>query len=165
MPGRLVIADASPLHYLVLIGCSDILPMLFERVFIPTVVRDELVHPETPEIVRTWMENPPNWLEVRVAPAIDDLSLQPLDDGEKAAITLALALKADLILMDDRAGVAVAREKGFAATGTLGLLDLGARRQLLKLDEAFARLKTTNFRYPPEIMEALLAQANEGRKG
>ncbi len=135
------------------------------EVFIPTVVRDELVHPETPEIVRTWTENPPNWLEVRVAPAIDDPSLQPLDDGEKAAITLALALKADLILMDDCAGVAVAREKGFAATGTLGLLDLGARRQLLKLDEAFARLKTTNFRYPPEIMDAVLAQANEGRKG
>ena len=46
MPGRLVIADASPLHYLVLIGCSDILPALFETVFIPTVVRDELLHPE-----------------------------------------------------------------------------------------------------------------------
>src|SRR5690242_10238866 len=132
MPGRLLIADASPLHYLVLIGCSDILPTLFERVFIPTVVRDELVHPETPEIVRTLAENPPSWLEVHVAPVIDDPALQPLDDGEKAAITL--ALKADLILMDDRAGVAVARAKGFAATGTLGLLDLGARRQLLKLD-------------------------------
>jgi predicted nucleic acid-binding protein len=162
MPGRLVIADASPLHYLVLIGCSDILPTLFERVFIPTVVRDELVHPETPEIVRTWTENSPSWLEVCLAPSIDDPSLQPLDDGGKAAITL--ALKADLILMDDRAGVAVARAKGFAATGTLGLLDLGARRQLLKLNEAFARLKTTNFRYPPEIMEALLAQADERRK-
>ncbi|MBV8360517.1 MAG: DUF3368 domain-containing protein [Deltaproteobacteria bacterium] len=162
MPGRLVIADASPLHYLVLIGCSDILPTLFETVFIPTVVRDELVHPETPEIVRTWTENLPSWLEVRVAPVIDDPSLHPLDDGEKAAIALALELKADLI--DDRAGVAVARAKGFAATGTLGLLDLGARRQLLRLDEAFARLKTTNFRYPPEIMEALLARANERRK-
>ena len=163
MPGRLVIADASPLHYLVLIGCSDILPTLFERVFIPTVVRDELVHPETPEIVRTWMENPPGWLEVRTAPAIDDPSLQPLDDGEKAAIAPALALKADLVLMGDRAGVAVARAKGFAATGTLGLLDLGGRRKLLKLEEAFARLKTTNFRYPPEIMDVLLGQA-EPRK-
>jgi predicted nucleic acid-binding protein len=67
MPGRLVIADASPLHYLVLIGCGGILPALFERVFIPTVVRDELLHPETPEIVRSWMENTPGWLEVRVA--------------------------------------------------------------------------------------------------
>lgn len=164
MPGEVVIADAGPLHYLVLIGCSQILPILFEKVFVPTIVRNELAHSETPEIVRTWMENPPGWLEVRVAPPIDDPSLQPLDDGEKAAIALALALKADLVLMDDRAGVAVARAKGLAVTGTLGLLDLGAKRQLLKLDEAFARLKTTNFRYPPEIMDALLVQPDKDRK-
>ncbi len=101
---------------------------------------------------------------MRVSPAIDDPSLQALDDGERAAIALALALKADLILMDDRAGVAVARSKGFAVTGTLGLLDLAARRKLLKLDEAFARLKATNFRYPPEIMDALLVDVVEERK-
>ena len=65
--------------------------------------------------------------------------------------------------MDDRAGVAVARAIGFAAIGTLGLLDLGGRRNLLKLEEAFARLKTTKFRYPPEIIDVLLGQA-EHRK-
>jgi predicted nucleic acid-binding protein len=164
MPGRLVIADSGPLHYLVLIGFGDILPALFEKIFIPTIVRDELAHRESPQVVRSWVENPPGWIEVHVAPTIDDPSLQPLDDGEKAAIALAIALKADLILMDDRAGVAAARTKGFAATGTLGVLDLAARRQLLRLDEAFARLRTTNFRYPPEIMDALLAQAHEGDK-
>jgi hypothetical protein len=31
MPGRLVVADAGPLHYLLLIGHSDILPKLFEK--------------------------------------------------------------------------------------------------------------------------------------
>jgi predicted nucleic acid-binding protein len=159
MPRRVVIADAGPLHYLVLIGCSDILSALFEKVLVPTLVRNELVHREAPEIVRAWMENPPDWLEVRVAPVTDDPSLQALDDGERAAIALAVMFKADLILMDDRAGVAVARAKGFAVTGTLGLLDLAARRQLLKLDEALARLKATNFRYPLEIMDALLVQA------
>lgn len=147
-----------------LIGCSDILPALFEKVLVPTLVRNELAHSEAPEIVRVWIENPPHWLEVRVAPAIDDASLQPLDDGERAAIALAVALKADLILMDDRAGVAVARSKGFAVTGTLGLLDLAARRKLVKLDEVFARLKATNFRYSPEIMDALLVEADEERK-
>jgi hypothetical protein len=34
------------------------------------------------------MENPPGWLEVRVAPPIDNPALLPLDDGEKAAIAL-----------------------------------------------------------------------------
>jgi predicted nucleic acid-binding protein len=46
------------------------------------------------------MENPPGWLEVRVSPPIDNPALQPLDDGEKAAIALSLALKADLVLME-----------------------------------------------------------------
>jgi predicted nucleic acid-binding protein len=52
MPGRVVVADAGPLHYLVLIGHSEILPALFEKVFVPTLVRDELAHSEAPEQVR-----------------------------------------------------------------------------------------------------------------
>jgi predicted nucleic acid-binding protein len=39
-----------------------------------------------------------------------------LDPGEQAAIALAVAIKADLVLMDDRAGVAAARKKGLRAT-------------------------------------------------
>ena len=34
-----------------------------------------------------------------------------LDDGEQAAIALATAVGADLVLMDDREGVAVARPR------------------------------------------------------
>jgi predicted nucleic acid-binding protein len=60
--------------------------------------------------------------------------------------------------MGDRAGVAVARQLGLAATGTLGVLDMGARRGLIDLAGAFTRLKATSFRYRPEIMDALLAQ-------
>jgi len=60
--------------------------------------------------------------------------------------------------MDDRAAVAVARREGFVVTGTLGVLDLAARRGLIDLSAAFARLKTTNFRYRPEIMDLLLEQ-------
>jgi predicted nucleic acid-binding protein len=116
------------------------------------------------EIVRVWIENPPHWLEVRVAPAIDDGSLQPLDDGQRAAIALAVALKADFILMDDRAGVAVARSKGFAVTGRWDcwIWPLGASWSswTKSLDDS----KATNFRYSPEIMDTLLVEADEERK-
>jgi len=67
-------------------------------------------------------------------------------------------MNAELILMDDRDGVAVARNKGLAVTGTLGILDLAARRGLIRLDHAFERLKDTNFRCHPEVMDALLAR-------
>ncbi len=96
-----------------LIEQSTILPALFEKVFLPTTVRDELAHSEAPAPVRAWVETPPSWLEVRAAPVLDDPASQSLDDGERAAIALAVALRADLILIDDRAGVTVARAKGF----------------------------------------------------
>jgi predicted nucleic acid-binding protein len=63
--------------------------------------------------------------------------------------------------MDDRAGVAAAYRRGLAVTGTLGVLDLAARRGLLDIATVVARLKATNFRYPPEIIEALLAEHRE----
>jgi predicted nucleic acid-binding protein len=81
-----------------------------------------------------------------------------LDDGERAAIQLAIRISAELVLMDDRAGVAIARSKGFAVTGTLGILDLAARPGLIRLKDAIEALKATNFRHRPEILDALLAE-------
>jgi predicted nucleic acid-binding protein len=72
---------------------------------------------------------------------------------ESAAIALALSLHADLILIDERKGTAVALEKGLDATGTLGVLRLASRRA-----DCFARLKRTNFRYRQKIMDELLDQ-------
>jgi predicted nucleic acid-binding protein len=163
---RLVVADTGPLNYLVLIDSIDILPKLFEAVLTPKVVCDELRHPTAPLAVRSWAEQPPAWLDIRQTPvATDDSpSWRALDDGERAALALALALKADLLLMDDRAGVAVARQHGFAVTGTLGILDLAARRGLIDLTDAFARLKATSFRYRPQILDALLARYKDGQK-
>jgi predicted nucleic acid-binding protein len=161
---RTVVADTGPIHYLVLIGHIEILPALFERVIIPSVVHDEMARPEAPEAVRKWMQAPPAWLEVQTPPGntFDDASLENLDDGEKAALALAASLAADLVLMDDRDGVRVARNKGFRVIGTLRVLDLGARRGLLDLAEAFERVKRTNFRYRQEIMDELLSQQEGG---
>lgn len=79
-----------------------------------------------------------------------------LDAGERSAIALGIALKADLILIDERKGAAMAVNKGFETTGTLGILDLAAERGLIDLEEAVDRLKQTNFRYRQEIIDALL---------
>jgi len=85
---RLVVADTSPLRYLVQIDQVDLLPQLFEKIFIPSVVCDELRHPSAPQVVRTWMRSVPEWLEISVVRASGDPSLDALDEGEKSAITL-----------------------------------------------------------------------------
>jgi predicted nucleic acid-binding protein len=159
---RLVVADTGPLNYLVLIDAIELLPKMFEKVYTPAAVQAELLDPDAPGIVRAWAAQPPPWLEVRqVTSAIDDPTWRALDAGEREALALARAIGAELVLMDDRAGVAVAKQQGFTVTGTLGVLDLAAQRGLVDLADAFARLRATTFRYPPEIMDALLAQQRE----
>ena len=163
---RLVVADTAPLNYLVLIGEVELLSALFEKVFVPEPVRNELRHAEAPDAVRRWIANPPPWIEVVASgQETDDPMLKRLDDGERAAIELAVRIGAELILMDDRDGVTVARSKGFAVTGTLGIIDLAARRDLIRLDEALERLRATSFRCRPEIMDAMLAKHLAERKG
>jgi len=157
---RVVVADATPLHYLILIEAIEILPRVFEKIHVPTEVRKELTCEGTPPLVRTWMEQPPSWLEVVGTwdAHSEDSSLQGLDSGERAAIVLAESIGADLLLIDDRAGAILAQRRGFAVTGTLGVLDLASRTGLLHLRDAFARLQKTNFRYPPSLIEKLLQE-------
>jgi len=158
-----VVADTGPLHYLVLIGQVDLLPKLFTAVTVPSIVRDELLHSNTPQSVRDWATEPPPWLTVATVSAHEQQTPRGLDAGESAAIALALALKADLMLVDDRAAVAAARAQGLAVVGTIGILDLAGRRQLIDIGDAVARLKTTNFRYRPALLDALLAGRRLGR--
>ena len=163
---RVVVADATPLHYLILIDAIDVLPRIFEKIYIPTEVRDELSCEATPSVVRTWMQQPTHWLEIFASPVdpSEDSALQTLDAGERAAIILAESLRADLLLIDDRAGAVLAQHRGLAVTGTLGVLDWASKAGLLDLHHAFVRLQKTNFRYPPSIMEALLEEERHRKK-
>lgn len=146
------------MRYLVLIGETDILPMVVGHVLIPPEVRSELDQPETPALVRAWIAAPPPWMAVRSGPVVTDPALARLDPGEQAAIALAEAIAADAVLMDDRAGVTVALAKGLAVLGTIGVLDRAARRGLVDLKAAFTRLRATNFRYPAALLDVLLEE-------
>jgi len=66
----IVIADTSPLRYLILVQASDVLPELFHRVLIPDEAYAELRHPGAPGEVQRWIAALPLWLEVRsISPA------------------------------------------------------------------------------------------------
>jgi predicted nucleic acid-binding protein len=163
---RVVVADTGPLNYLVLIDAIELLPRLFDRIVVPIAVNDELIAGGTPAVVRAWIAQVPPWLEVRPNPnhSSDHAVAAALDHGERSAIALAAAIGADLILMDDRQGVAFARAKGFAVTGTLGVLDLAAQRGLINLTQAFTRLKETSFHYRQGLLDALLAERPDENK-
>lgn len=96
----IVVADASPIHYLVLVGAVDVLKPLYASVLVPQTVADELQQAGTPDAVRTWIAQPPDWCEILPDPPSDP-AIQFLDPGERAAITLALSLDADRLLIDE----------------------------------------------------------------
>ena len=144
---RLVISDTGQVNYLILIGQVEVLASLFEKVLMPRVVLAELLDEDAPREVRMFFREVPVWMEVADLPdlsTVADDSLSRLDDREKAAIILATAMKADLLLMDDREGVVAARRAGLAVTGTLGVLDMAAERGLVDLDQAFHRTEAYN---------------------
>jgi predicted nucleic acid-binding protein len=122
-----IVSDATPLNYLVVIGAVDVLHQLYGRVIIPPAVREELNHAKTPKAVREWLSKSPDWLEVVAPSIIPPATLTELDAGEMEAITLALQSGADLLLIDERDGTAAARRLGLITTGTLGVWDLAAR--------------------------------------
>jgi predicted nucleic acid-binding protein len=61
----IVISDTSPLNYLILIECIDVLPELYGRVVIPEGVLAELQRESTPQVVKKWIAAHPDWLEMQ----------------------------------------------------------------------------------------------------
>ncbi len=161
----LAIADASPIHYLLLIGHMTILPSLYDQIIVPEVVVTELQHPQTPETVRVWIETRPGWLDVRQPRLTPSETMGHLGAGERDAILLFRELAADVVLMDDLSGRAEASRQRVVTTGTLGLLETASLRGLLDLPVAVSRLLTTNFRVAQAIIDDLLARDAERRGG
>jgi predicted nucleic acid-binding protein len=152
----IVIADASPINYLILIEDIDILSKMYGRVVIPHAVHQELLRPSAPEVVRNWIGQMPSWLEVRTPVNAPEASLPALDRGERDAILLARELQADLLIIDDRQGRREAAKLGISVMGTLGVLREAASLGLLDLRIAVKRLEATSFYIAPEILTRLL---------
>lgn len=155
----IVIADTGPINYLILIGEIEVLPALYSSVIVPHTVCRELGHSGAPEAVRTWVAQPPKWLEVRSPVTSPDRELAQLDPGERDAILLAEELRADQIIVDETRGRREAKRRRIPFTGTLGVLAAAADQGLLDLRKAVDRLRQTNFHVSPEILERLTGSA------
>lgn len=158
----IVVSDTSPLNYLILIGCDEVLPKLFTRVVLPSAVVDELHHPRAPSTVRQWAECVPAWVTLG-APAGGIPRLPGLDAGESEAIVLAEELRQQnsevRLLIDEREGRHHAARRGLNVIGLLALLVMADERSLVDLADAFRRLGSTSFYADPALMNTLLQRA------
>jgi predicted nucleic acid-binding protein len=159
-----VVADTSPLNYLILVGAIDVLPRLYGRIIIPAEVLHELIDDGAPHRVSGWAMKPPKWLEVRPAPLSNDPALSLLDPGERSAILMAQSEAEVLLLIDEAAGRLEASRRGIPNTGTVGVLRAASIARLVDLPSVLARLVATNFRISRQLLDGLIAEDSARRR-
>lgn len=159
----IVLIDASPLIGLARVDGLGWLHALFGTAFMPVEVRNEVLpglgFAEELSILDAEARG---WVAVRgptpVLPALPDL-----DEGEAACIRLALAHQGPrLLLMDDRAGRAIAQERGLRVAGTAAVIGMAKSRGLIASARGvFARLHASDFRISAQVIEIVLRRVGE----
>ncbi|AFW95393.1 MAG: DUF3368 domain-containing protein [Dolichospermum sp. UKL201] len=119
----IVVSDTSPINNLAAINQLHLLQQLYGTVLIPEAVYQELTDPDFPvagaKEVQTF-----TWIQIR---AVEDRTMlkalsSELDPGEAEAIVLALEMKAEQVLIDERRGRMIAARLNLHYTGILGVL-------------------------------------------
>jgi predicted nucleic acid-binding protein len=119
-----VVSNSSPLIALAVIGSLDLLQALYGEIHIPEEVFTEVVirgagRPGASEVAGArWIVRHALVNRLVVAQLLDS----GIDAGESEAIALATELSARLLILDERRGRSVARERNLLVTGTLGVL-------------------------------------------
>jgi len=151
-----VVADTSPLCYLILIGEVDLLASLFNEIIVPEAVLDELKDEGAPEAVQLWAAALPDWVKTLPNPVLQITGLEKLQAGETAAILLAESIGAGTIILDEKAARRIATARGLRVIGLLGIVDEAAARGLVDPVSAIDGLKATSFRASPSLMKGVL---------
>lgn len=118
-----IVCNTSPLILLAKIGRLDTLLRLYREPMIPKAVEDELSAKsghENDQIKDLLKEGKLKLRQVSEK-TLAGISIG-LGQGEREAIALALDEGADLVILDDKGGRLVARNKGLLVTGTIGVL-------------------------------------------
>src|SRR5260221_8239825 len=126
----LAVSNTSPPRYLIVVDQADLLAGLFGKILIPTGVAEELPDPAAPLVVRQWIGRPPAWLHIHPLLSMPDAELMAvLDRGEREAIQLTTEQKADVLIMDEWRGRAIAQRRALPLVGALGALGEGFQRE------------------------------------
>jgi len=130
----IVISDTTALIILAKSDAFSLLSNLFQKIYIPQAVYDELMFKD--DIVNYRIKK---FDRIEVKPVSDMVTLEriktlKIDKGEVEAISLALELNLMLII-DERKGRKIALNQGLKIVGVLGVLIENYRQKFLTLDE------------------------------
>lgn len=162
----IVISDTSAITNLAAIQHLQLLPQLYNQVTIPKAVYRELAEIDPP-VPGTLEVQTVSWLEVKQVTnyaVVERLRVEvKLDPGECEAIALALELKADLLLIDERRGRAEANRLGVRITGLLGILVEAKQKNLIVAVKPLmdALIATSDFRVSLTLYDQILDIVDE----
>ncbi|WP_082065270.1 DUF3368 domain-containing protein [Aliterella atlantica] len=140
---------------------------LYETIVISLAVYNEMVAvstvvPGAVEVQTLW------WIQTQTVANVQSVvALQSIQDdidlGEAEAMALALELKADLLLMDERRGRALAANYGLSVTGLLGVLLQAKRNGFIPfVKPVMDRLiEEADFRVSSQLYATVLKTAGE----
>lgn len=159
----IVVSDTTPLSELSKVGKLDLLQAVFGRVIIPQQVYAELTTGNHPAVLDV---KSALWLEVRSISnnqLIEQLKLETdLDLGECSAIILAEELKAEQLLIDEKAGRKVAISRGLPIIGLVGVIILAKEQGLIdNVKDILDDLISKGTRISPKIYDYALITARE----
>ena len=149
-----VVADASPLIAFHQIGQLPLLQAVFTTLIVPPSVAKEIAPsvPAQPWIVERGLAQP-------IPPSILKAELGA---GETEAISLALEIHADQLLVDEKEGRHLAQQLGLHVIGTLGVLLAAKRKGLIPaVRPQIEALLQNNFWISPQLVERTLADVGE----
>ena len=160
----IAVSNTTPLRYLIAIDQQHLLGKLFETVFVPGAVHEELTEARTPENVRLAVLSLPAWYEVRAVHETHETTFPvALHRGEREAILLAETLRPDVILIDEQIGRTIASGRHLPVSGTLGILERAdALGFITDFSQILNNLKTGGF-YIAESLERQLLQRHRNR--
>ncbi len=119
-----IVSDTSPISNLFRIGRLELLQLVYGKVVVPEAVMRELLELEKRGIDLSSITQA-DWIEiipVKDHEMVVSFQQKMIDEGESEAIALAIELKADYLLIDERLGRAVAESAGIKVVGLLGTL-------------------------------------------
>lgn len=159
-----IVSNASPLINLSRIGKIDLLHSLFGSLVIPEAVWNEIVV-EGQGLPGSEAVKSSSWIskkEVSNVTLVHTLR-QELDAGEAEAIVLALEMKADLLLMDERLGRETAEHLGIRCLGLIGVLIEAKNRKLIgQVKPIILALRDlAGFRISQALFDQVIADLNE----
>ena len=162
---NIVISDTTALIILAKSDKLELLSNLFEEVFIPLAVKDELNFKDDIVKYRIDKFDKISVRDISNTKILNRIKKLNIDDGEIEAISLAIELDLKLII-DERKGRIVAINQGLDVIGALGILVENYRLDYISFEEAnyfFQLFKRNGLRVSEKLEKVILQKLNDLR--